>query len=472
MFAQSSPSVFQDYATSPGNPDHSLHMDMRFTSSPNSVTMYDGEMMPGSLGSVCSDSSFVDTGQSEEFDLKPQYECTNDSLLNLNVDMNVCEDLNNGVRGDAVWSPNDTGGMKMEDVFQVDQKDAIQGPTLAELNFDDSVYDDIESIIQKEEEERKMASGGCALWQQAHQSTMDVNFNVPQVITGGQKPPIKFTTCTITSPTANAMDVTVGPEKPLTSVTSGLYTATAKPFLATPCVKTEPIDAQVAPKCLQMAQQSPQGLLAPLTAPVAIPARSQSLAPISMAIEAEAVKSSSLQRLLTDPLPITSIKREPEESTSYSYPFTKPSILHKTFKRSYSPGTDADLMRSMEQKWEEIKQFIHDEEQSLAKEASEKQELQLQQQQKQQLQQQQKSPPPSLTLPVPSALVAPLNSPKRIKVEPKGKEMKYNFGQNLFFVYMYIVINASLKLETNGPVWFIGQVNVFIFYNIGFLHPS
>ena len=355
--------MFHDYAANPSVSEHSLQTDIRYTLSPNSLTMYegDGELLSASFGSMCSDTSIFDTGQSEEFDLKPQFECSETSLMNLNIDLTSYEEMRADVgRRDPVWSPVETGVLKMEDIFQLDQKDAVYSPTLAELNFDDSlsVFDDIETILQKDDRAQPATVKCPAPWL-VGRGKLEPSNTPPKITFAGNTTAAKFTTCTITSPTMTApLDLTTTCQDSAThQVAPIMYAVTGKfslfqetntgpPLTA---IKTEP-------------QASPPICLPKLPAVVPTPVNPplpKEVVPIEIVPIPLNEKKSSLQQLLTETtLPV--IKTEPE-TADIPTPPVGATWGSKGVKRGLIPEGDVNTSgKSMEEKWEEIKQFIHD----------------------------------------------------------------------------------------------------------------
>lgn len=99
--------------------------------SPNSLTMYEHDHS-GQHGSISSCGGDDALSPSLDFDLKPQFEYNDDSLFKL--------DLASLKSSFDPMSDPEHGIFKMEDVFQEEKsRDIIQGPTLAELNFENSV---------------------------------------------------------------------------------------------------------------------------------------------------------------------------------------------------------------------------------------------------------------------------------------------------------------------------------------------
>ena len=86
---------------------------------------YDATFTHALTGSVCSNTSFVDTGQqppSEDFDLKPQFECSDSAFLHQCLELAADGAGGGGGLGgeDSIGGvPTEAGLMKMEDIFQV-----------------------------------------------------------------------------------------------------------------------------------------------------------------------------------------------------------------------------------------------------------------------------------------------------------------------------------------------------------------
>ncbi|XP_013385006.1 CREB3 regulatory factor isoform X2 [Lingula anatina] len=106
-----------------------------FASSPNSLHMYDQERcdMQNTL-SPCRAMLNYDTAYrfDDVFDLKPEFENGDNNLGAMLEDLPMTEDMDEDSL--CKWTTNNAGLLKMEDVFQVDKNDVIQGPTLAALN--------------------------------------------------------------------------------------------------------------------------------------------------------------------------------------------------------------------------------------------------------------------------------------------------------------------------------------------------
>ncbi len=319
--------TFHDYATTtPPQPvaDHSLATDLRvFTSSPNSLTMYEQENvdLPCSLPSTSSDG-LNDLGSLDDFDLKPQFECNSDNLLKFKLD-SLTSVLDVGNRGDPVWSPTEAGLLKMEDVFQVDKSDVIQGPTLAALNNDDSfsVFDDMSMMGNDLDQLGMLMNSSC--WKSSPASSV---FNFPIAVS-----PTKSTTCTITSTSLQTVDTVAVQE--LCKVNPPIFSVTAKV------------------SCMPMPQKTVSAKVLPPAPPCGIP--------LSPLVDSKSHLQQLLRQPLSDPdkIPsvVSNIKVENVEPTV--------EVQKKSIKRSLSPRSSSDThTKIIDRKWEEIKQFIYNDE--------------------------------------------------------------------------------------------------------------
>ena len=170
--------------------DHCLQSDLRhiYPSSPNSLTLYENNDQLESARSLTSSASdgLGDVAQLEDLD------CNNESLK-LDLDSLLCPSFeDNYVRGDTVWSPTEPSLLKMEDVFQVDKSDVIQGPTLAQLNGEDSlsVLDDIVTLLGNDYDPTKgVMWGGVNYNLQSFVPSSMMQQHAPQQHHGHQSPP-------------------------------------------------------------------------------------------------------------------------------------------------------------------------------------------------------------------------------------------------------------------------------------------
>ena len=135
-----------------------------FAASPNSLYMYDQErhdmqntLNSASLGQTCSGPDMVTLMSAEpEFDLNPQYENSNSlegffggalngsSLMPSTSEGNLSSQIGAGAE-----KPISRGMLSLLGVGVQELKQ--EGPTLAELNMDPYLFEDIDSIIGKEE---------------------------------------------------------------------------------------------------------------------------------------------------------------------------------------------------------------------------------------------------------------------------------------------------------------------------------
>ena len=340
---------YPDYASPPGGrtSDHSLAADPRlYASSPNSQSLYELDFpLSSSLSSSCGAETVADLSDLSEFDLKPQFECSITDLDLLKLD-----------NSDPTWSPGtsrdiDPSLIKMEDVFQVDQTDATQCPTLAELNGDDStsIFGDIESIIGKDMSMTVpaavmpaapvMATTTCH-WKPTPTPTPTPTPSMPIPIARSRMPQANvFATCTVTSPTNHGPQQMFShslPEK----LPPALYTHIGK-LAALP----EHSKVRLQGGMTQMARSAPTTL-----------------------------DTSSLHQLLTEGQikqeaePVTVTPASPVSPQRCNIPVpnlsvqTVPPSPVATVPQLSSPVKTVTQNSTMEEKWEEIKQFIYDSE--------------------------------------------------------------------------------------------------------------
>lgn len=300
--------MFPDYTPLTIVPDHSLPSELPMgTFSPNSLLMYEQPCdLFGVQGSgACSGinmATFASVG--DTFDLNPVLEQSNDLSF-------VDDDI-----GASSWSAK-ADLVKAEDAF-VDKKGIMQGPTLAALNDDPSVpsvsampwIDDIETLIKSD---MSYMSSDCHMTQNAYLNDQCEREAITATAAFFKPPQPKPPTCTVTNMSPSAFPtpdnhLPVPPTQPGSLAKSFPTARTLKPSATVTCDNSN-FDSK-----------------------------------------------SSLTQLL-------SVKKERDETLPIVMPAqlaTQCPLLQRWgVKRSLLPSGDSS--HSMDMKWEEIKQFIHDE---------------------------------------------------------------------------------------------------------------
>ena len=320
--------------------------------SPNSLTMYEYDQS-GLHGSISSCGGDDPLSPSLDFDLKPQFECNDDSLFKLDLAY-----LNSSF-GNV--SDADQAMFKMEDVFQEEKsRDIIQGPTLAALNFENSVTmpDFLESDV-----ENGMMGTVPPLVVQPYPTSQQEQQNVQQPLIHNKQwnstsLPIAF----LTRPALRSFSSQTTPTKPTCTVSSPTSAAAQ-------AIKNE------SPNAFEVTGRFS---LVPNTPTISgHPERNISQSTTVTSNNTNLVESkSALADLLTQnitPMATGSAAAPVQVKTEVVY--DQPACQHsaavltelkpvkKGVKRSISPDdTSNTSVTSVERKWEEIKQFIHDDE--------------------------------------------------------------------------------------------------------------
>lgn len=293
-------------------PDHTLPSELPMgTFSPNSMLMYEQPCdLFGVQGSgTCSDinmAPYVPMG--DTFDLNPVLEQSNDLLSYVDDDI-----------GASGWSAK-TDLVKAEDAF-VDKKGIMQGPTLAALNDDPSVpsvsampwIDDIETLIKSD---MSYVSSDCHMTRSAYLGDQCEREPIAAATAFFKPPQPKPPTCTVTKMSPSAFPVPT-PDNPLP----------VPPSQPGSLAKNYPTARVLKPSATVTCDNS------------------------------NFDSKSSLTQLL-------SVKKEREEPVPIAMPTQLatqcPLPQRWGVKRSLLPAS-GDSSHSMDRKWEEIKQFIHDE---------------------------------------------------------------------------------------------------------------
>ncbi|XP_064631527.1 CREB3 regulatory factor-like isoform X2 [Lineus longissimus] len=158
--------------------DHQLSPDLStYASSPNSLFMYEQERndMQNSFNPRCASRSRYHSSMSESSDsmqvegMDMEYVQMPDFLSSSYSSCDTSAPLEGTSQPETVWEGsnfNSPGSVKMEDVFQTDAV-ANKGPTLAALNAngecDESIFDDIESVIRDDLATSDMSALECPL---------------------------------------------------------------------------------------------------------------------------------------------------------------------------------------------------------------------------------------------------------------------------------------------------------------------
>jgi len=144
------------------NEDHSLansdNYHVLYGTSPSQQSLYELDSVPLTCSFGDSQKDVLSSSL-DDFDLKPQFEYSCVDMLRVEVGNETTmsqSDLTTQCNQDD-WSPEmplapHANQVKMEEAFQVEQSHTPAGPTLAELNAEDSssIFGDIEQIIGKD----------------------------------------------------------------------------------------------------------------------------------------------------------------------------------------------------------------------------------------------------------------------------------------------------------------------------------
>ena len=325
--------------------------------SPNSLTMYDHDQS-AVHGSQSSCTSEDPASPNLDFDLKPQFECNDDSLFKLDLE-SLNATFGNMVGGATFGNMAGGGGeetmFKMEDVFQEEKShDIAQGPTLAALNFENSV---VAMPGFMEDSESGFASSAQAQQQQQPAPVL------PPYTTAKQRPSVQQTLDS--RPQWNTSLLTAFLARPalraFSSQTSHPTHTVSSPTTSTPqLIKNENSDRngfEVTGRFSLVLSGTSQTAQAPEARTTAVDANTV------------AENKSALADLLTaTPMAVggvavpMQIKTEAylDQACQQGSTLTLLTPVRRAAKRSVSPDNASNA--SVDRKWEEIKQFIHDDE--------------------------------------------------------------------------------------------------------------
>ena len=303
-----------------------------YASSPNSLHIYEQEKidMQSSMGVNTTCTSLEAGSVAEDFDLKTQYEVSQDissfPLTDVSATSSQNSQMMQNVGNLSVWSDN----MKSanQDIYiKVESPDIpVSAPTLAELNMNVDLLDDIESYINFEMKVGSSVSCSDINLKQERGHSVDKERSFDLIGQAG------------------------GSGVRLTTINSGPYTHS---LASRAVVKTEPMETSGS--CTEEYHKSftPMTAVKPeLIVPQVVV---EPKAPLTTIKEIDISDYKTMQRLLkAQPLQARGgRKRAVSESQTLTKPVSR--------KRSVgSAGLD-----SMELKWEEIKQFLHMETQNI-----------------------------------------------------------------------------------------------------------
>ena len=315
--------------------------------SPNSLTMYEHDQsgLHGSLSSCGSDDPL---SPSLDFDLKPQFECNDDSLFKLDL---ACLNSSFGNVPDA-----DQAMFKMEDVFQ-EEKGHDVGPTLAALNFENSVT--TPGFLENDVESGFM-NGAPSLLLQPYTTGQQEQQNIQQPQPDPKQwNPSSLITALLARPSLRSFNSQSNPTKPTCTVSSPTNANSQM-------IKNEKNDANAF-------EVTGHFSLVPDTpATTGQTERSVSKTSTSM-IESKSALANLLTQTMT-PMGVggaaapVQVKTEemfdhPQACQHSTTTLTELTPMKKGTKRSISPDDNSsNSVASVDRKWEEIKQFIHDDE--------------------------------------------------------------------------------------------------------------
>ncbi len=308
--------------------------------SPNSLTMYEQDQSGLQRASCGSDDPVSPT---LDFDLKPQFECNDDSLFKLDLaTLNLAfGNLPGGIEDSS---------LKMEDVFQVEKsRDIAQGPTLAELNFENSIttpgfMEDSDAGFAQQKSAPIYTTAIQSQQQQQQQqrgAQQTLQWNAASFLTSClARPSLRAYSAQASQPTHTVSSPTAAKSlQPVkTEVSDGdncAFEVTGKfSFVpGTTCVQAASSDGTPPHPETKSALAD---LLTQTPTPMAVGGVTF---PVQVKTEAELKQQQACQ---------------------HSSNLTVLTPLKRSGKRSVSPDNTSNT--SVERKWEEIKQFIHDDE--------------------------------------------------------------------------------------------------------------
>ena len=320
-----------------------------FAASPNSLYMYDQErhdmqntLSNGMFGQTCPGTGMVPLTAEPEFDLNPQFENSNSlegffgGALTRSLMPSPCEGSIGGSASGRSEKPDSTGLLGLLEVSQQELK--LGGPTLAELNMDPFLMEDIDNLIENEEEEKKPVVGavkqmGCS--------------DVMKQLTAGQSGQMEAAPKTLT---------TLNTFNPTTTTTS----LSSQPRAELTQLHTQPLSRPAAPL------SSPYGGNRTLNVAVVPPISVSAITTIKTEPmdTYESGDKPCLHKMLSSSPPVATQRAasvSPPQCGSASPGRRVMPVVGQTRAPPLGQQVKAE---SVEEKWKEIEKFIHDPETS------------------------------------------------------------------------------------------------------------
>ncbi|XP_053391886.1 protein CREBRF homolog [Mercenaria mercenaria] len=301
-----------------------------YASSPNSLHIYEQEKldMQSTMG-INTTCTSMDTGTTtDDFDLKAQYEVSQDissyplTDVSATASQNTISSMMQNAGEVSVWS--DSLKPANQDLYIKVESPDVSAPTLAELNMNVDLLDDIESYINFEMNVSSSAPETIVKQEPGHILEKERSFDLVGQA-GGSVNRVSSTSRVQYTPSVASMSV----------------------------VKTEPVETSGS--CWEKYQKSftPMTPVKPeLVVPQVV---TEAKAPLTTIKEIDISDFTTLQRLLNT---------QPSQArVSRKRTVSEPQTVVKPVSRKRSVGSAG--LDSMELKWEEIKHFLHMETQNI-----------------------------------------------------------------------------------------------------------
>ena len=317
-----------------------------FAASPNSLYMYDQErhdmqntLSNGMFGQTCPGTGMVPLTTEPEFDLNPQFENSNSlegffgGALTRSLMPSPCEGSIGGSASGRSEKPDSTGLLGLLEVSQQELK--LGGPTLAELNMDPFLMEDIDNLIENEEEEKKpvVKQMGCS--------------DVMKQLTAGQSGQMEAAPKTLT---------TLNPFNPTTTTTS----LSSQPRAELTQLHTQPLSRPAAPL------SSPYGGNRTLNVAV-VPPISVSATTTIKTEPMDTYESGDkpcLHKMLSSSPPAATQRAASVSPPQCGSASPGRRVMPVVGQARAPPLGQQVKAESVEEKWKEIEKFIHDPETS------------------------------------------------------------------------------------------------------------
>ena len=317
--------------------------------SPNSLTMYEHDQS-GVHGSLSSCGGDDPVSPALDFDLKPQFECNDDSLFKIDL---ACLNSSFGTVSDA-----EQAMFKMEDVFQEEKsRDIIQGPTLAALNFENSVT--MPGFLENDVES-PFVGAVPPLVQSYPASQQQEQQNVHLALTDNKQwsstsLPIAF----LTRPALRSFSSQSTPTKPTCTVSSPTSAAAQAIKIENPNAFEVTGRFSLVPNSPSISRQAERNI----SQPNAATSKNNNMVESKSALAD--LLTQNVSPMAVAPVQVkTEVVFDHQQACQHSTPtLTELKPVKKGVKRSISPDDNSNTSAtSVDRKWEEIKQFIHDDE--------------------------------------------------------------------------------------------------------------